>query len=165
MKTMIGLSLLVMTSVSAANNSVNTEIHEDGFKTAYEVPVDDPALAPYARFEMTATVKFQNNRWEFCYRLPWEVTSKSSAIPTIEFVTTKQLTPETYEVKGKHTTGTCTFGKKSSCHLFYSRMNLDAEVTKSDLAKIFSGEELTMRTKVAETFAFDPEGILLFEIP
>lgn len=164
-KNMIGLSLLVATSVTAADNSVGTEANEVAFKTAYEVPVDNQSLLPYAHFDMAATVKYKNGRWEFCYRLPWEVTSKSSSVPTIEFVTTKQIKPDTFEVQGEHTDGTCTFGKKSSCHLFYSRMNLDANVTKSDLAKEFSGEELTLRGMVAEKFAFDPEGILLFEVP
>ena len=170
-KNLTGLRLIVLASMSSmaagSENLIQTTDDVIPFKTSYEVPVDDQSLAPFARFEMPATVKKNaTGQWEFCYRLPWQVTSKSTAVPVIEFKTTKQIDANTYEVRGAHTDGTCTFGeKKSSCHLFYGNLNIDENVTKAELAKEFSGPELDMRSAVAEKFARGPEGILLFEAP
>ena len=131
--------------------------------TAYEVPVTDaPELVPYAHYEMAATVKTVGEQWEFCYRLPEDLVGPDQKIPTIEFITTEKVNKNTYKVKGRHTDGTCTFGKKASCILKYHDLNLNAETTKAFLATKFSGIELEKRSEVAVRFAFDPEGILLF---
>jgi hypothetical protein len=131
--------------------------------TAYEVPVlDAPELAPYAHYEMAATVKVVGEHLEFCYRLPEDLVGPDKNVPTIEFITTEKLSENTYRVKGKHSNGKCTFGKKASCHLTYHDLNLNAETTKAFLATKFSGIELEKHSEVAVRFAFDPEGILLF---
>lgn len=137
------------------------------YKTSYDVPVKAAELAPFAHLEMAASIeKLPSGQFEFCYHLPWEIVSNSKKVPRIVFTTTKQTDSNTYEVEGEHSFGTCTFGaKKSSCHLFYNDLNLDADVTKAELATKFSGEELANRSMVADIFTRDPEGVLLFEIP
>lgn len=131
--------------------------------TAYEVPIQNaPELIPYAHFEMPATVIFKQDHWEFCYRLPEDLVGPDQKVPQIDFVTTEQLSANTFKVVGPHTDGTCTFGAQASCHLTYGRLNLDIGAIKIFLATKFTGEELKMRSEVATRFAFDPEGILLF---
>lgn len=135
-------------------------------QTAYEVPVDDqPELLPYAHFKMDASVKFKGDHWEFCYKLPEELTGDSADIPHIEFKTTEQIDAQTYRVRGEHSSGKCTFGENASCHLFYDDLSMKVDMTKDFLAKKYSGKELEMRSMVAERFTRDPEGILLFHIP
>ena len=166
----LGLVLALSTKPLMAADAY-TAVTKDGdtlnYKTSYEVPVNSPDLIPYAHLEMAAGVKkLPNGQFQFCYHLPWEIVSKSDKVPGIEFTTTKQVDANTYDVEGEHSIGTCTFGaKKSSCHLFYNDLNLDASVTKAELAKKFTGDELAKRGQVADIFSRDPEGILLFEIP
>lgn len=161
------LSILVATTQLKAEIAVESNEYDvkDDEKIGYEVPVTDPKLLPFARFPMSSKVTFEDGQWSFRYHLPWEIVSKDANIPGIKFTTTKKISDNVYEVEGPHAYGDCTFaGKVSKCHLFYD-LKLNAETTKSDLAKQFSGEELAARSIVAEQFARDPEGFLLFEAP
>ncbi len=159
LQTFISSGIFLTTTSSFAHGS-----HEQfNGPTAYEVPVTDaPELVPYAHYEMAATVKAVGDKWDFCYRLPEDLVGPDHKVPTIEFVTTEKVNDSTYKVKGPHSDGTCTFGKKASCKLFYHDLNLNVESTKAFLATKFSGLELEKRSEVAVRFAFDPEGILLF---
>jgi hypothetical protein len=143
------LGLMLLTSTAFA----------DATEVTYTVPVQDPALQPYATFETdSGQIERQGNQVTLTYQLPQELTGTQTSVTMIGVEVPGEVT---MDLSGPQANATCT---TSSCTIRYKNLNLDESKTRDFLLnKDISRDEFNGRMQVFRHFEGDPIGILHFK--
>lgn len=127
----------------------------------YTVPVQDPALKPYATFSVVSISygQFQDPD-SVSFALPIELTGTTRAF----LMSRDPVDPNQWS--GEHVDGVC---KKESgklrCQVEFHDLAIDSAQVKITLASKFSNPaELKSRIAVAEHFSHEPIGVFTYKI-
>jgi hypothetical protein len=144
------MALLVAGSVQAARPMRGT----------YEIPVQDPALEPYAKFP----VKFKSEQYEsdpnsLEFPLPEELVGTPTTIRM------EKTDPATGTFVGEGAEGGCErSGRMLICRMAFSGLPFDPAASDALIDARFGVAEAGFRKKVAEVFRSQPIGILKYRL-
>lgn len=142
------LFLSLMTAVLTVPASAQLQI-----SGSYLLPVDDPALIPYADFDI-------NVKWDsevpgqraFRYRLPRIVDGVANAIEL------REVSPSRFE--GPKAVAECGDGARPVCHVKYRHLQVDPLLAEHLINVTFPNEfERNARVEIMRRFTNDPEPI------
>jgi hypothetical protein len=131
-----------------------------GAMAEYEVPVDDAALAPYAKYQVTDVVWATNGKGRLTleYTLPAELAGKAQLL---NFEGADGVTALPATLTGAAGTAACDLaGARVTCQETLTGITVDLAAIDAQNA---SGALLPERAAISHRFAVDPIGILRFD--